>query len=244
MLVASKAIVLSKVPYNDRYAVANLYLREQGIVAYRLPLQGGKKSLATRLRRLIYPLSELDIVAEHKPLRSIQTLIEVVPNPIRLDISLNPTKRELSFFLAETLHKMLRNAKGDSAIYDYISRSLDFLEQASSKIDNFPIAFFLHLLSPCGVSPDWEEIMLNYQQGDYFNLVDVRFQNSLPRGEFLTKKEAQFLKTFVRISYNNMHLFHFSEEERRRSIHLLLSCYRIHFGYFGEVHSSEVLESL
>ena len=71
MLVTSKAIVLSKVPYNDRYAVANLYLREQGVVAYRLPLQGGKKSLATRLRRLVYPLSELDIVAEHKPLRSI-----------------------------------------------------------------------------------------------------------------------------------------------------------------------------
>lgn len=244
MLVVSRAIVLSKIAYSDRYAIANLYLREQGLVAYRIPLQGGKKSLSTRLRRLVYPLSELDIVAQHKPLRSIQTLIEVTPQPIRLDLSLNPQKRELAFFLAEALHKMLRNSRSDAAIYDYISGSLDCLEKTSEGLDNYPLAFFAHLLSPCGVAPDWEGILSEYREGSYFSLAEVRFQSSLPRGEFLSKEEASFLKTFVRISYRNMHLFRFSREERLRVLQLLFSFFRIHFGSFGEITTPEVLQTL
>lgn len=244
MLIASKALVLGKIPYNDRIAIATLFLREEGFVSYRVPIEGGKKSSATRFRRFLYPLSEVEIIAEHLSSRSLQTIKEIAPSSIRLDLTLNPTKRALSFFLAEILEKLLRNGRCDPPIYDFISFSLETLDKATQGIENFHLAFLFQLLYPLGIAPEWRESFTQYIPGSYFSLREVRFLYSPPLSDFLNPQESLFLRSFAKISYKNMHFFQLNGKERRQILEYLFRFYRIHYGYINNLQTPNILRLL
>ncbi len=243
MLISTKAIVLSKTPYSDKYALANLLTNEAGFVTYRIPLEGRKNSLADRLRRMVFPLSELHLIADHRETRNIQTIRDASPSPIRLSIIGHPVKRDLCFFLADVLNRILRHSSCDPNYYNFISTSLNTLEGCNKGIENFHIAFLFQLLTTSGVAPKWQEILNSFRGKEYFSLSDVSFSSS-PRGVCLSPPEATFLKQFARINYRNMHLYNLSRNDRRRIIELLLYFYRIHVAPFGELKSNEVLHQL
>lgn len=244
MLISTRAIVVEKNAYNDNYALANLLTREMGFASFRIPLRGGRHSMAERLRRSLSPLTELSLVADYRPNRPIQSIREATISPVRLDIINHPQKREISFFLAEVLSKLFRNARTDETVYDYIGNSLNVFETLSQGIENFHLYFLINLLVPCGIAPDWEDLIRSYTPGSSFNLEEVHFTSDPIRGISLSARDTAFLMDLIRISPRNLDLYRLNGRERRRILDYILEYYRIHLGNFGKLRTTEVLSLL
>lgn len=242
MLLETKAIVLGRIPYNDSFAIAHLLTEEKGFVSYRIPLSKSKNRKADRLRRIMTPLTEVHIVAEHREKRALQKLLEATPHPVRIDTYTDPVKREICFFLAELLTTLLRHISIDRPIYRFISQSLDWLEQEKKGIANFHLAFMWQLLHMFGIIP--HEASFRGHEGDYFSLRDVCFYPQRRDRDSLPPEEAQFLRHLCRIQYRNMHLYKLNNVERQYIIKKLLDFYHIHLTPIPSLASLQVLNLL
>lgn len=242
MILSTRAIVLGKQAYSDSFCIAHLFTEAVGMVSYRIPLnQSSRKSKAGQLRRLINPLSELNLVVEHRDGRTLQEIKEAEYATIRLDILSHPTKLSMAHFLSEVLTHILRETPGEESLFTYITNSLDILEHSSEGVANFHLAFLYQLLHHVGIAP--RDYYSPYAKG-WFDLAESRYMDRAPLSPSIPPQEAAFLPLFARISYRNMRFFRFSVSERRGILHYLLTYYSLHFSHVGNLSSPDVLAQL
>lgn len=246
MLIATRAIVLTTKAYNDKFAIAHLLTQEEGVVAYKIPRPSPTKrrsSSASQLARMMNPLAELNIVADHRPQRALQQIDEAEYYRISLNLMLyDQNKVNIAFFIAEALYQILRSAPPDPEVYHYISHSIETLENTPRSCANFPITFLFGLLRPLGVLPP---DVLEQEPKGYFDLVEACYTLSLSHSNhIISPQEAKALRYFRRIHYNNMHLFHFHREERQQILSYLLDYLRLHYAPIGELTSPSILSLL
>lgn len=244
MLITTRAIVLSTIVYNDKATIAHLFTEAEGMVAFRVPRptrQGRSRSSA--LARLIHPLAELTITTDIKPKQTLQRIEEAEYYRLRLEThSYNPDKRQLAFFLAEVLYRILRSTPKDTILYNYISESLDALETTTRSIANFPITFLMGLLTPLGIYPSTPPKVLP-QHG--FDLNDGQFVAHPPMHRLsIPPEQAVRMPIFVRITYQNMHRYRYTLRERRQILEYLLEWIKLHYCAIGELHSPTILTLL
>ncbi|MBB6276072.1 DNA repair protein RecO (recombination protein O) [Porphyromonas circumdentaria] len=213
-----------------------------GMMGYRIPLgSGNKKGKAQNLRRLIAPLSELQIIAEHREGRALQEIKEAEHARIRLNLLSHPVKLSIAHFLSEVLTHILRDIPGEEELFAYITHSLDVLEECHLGTANFHLTFLYHLLDFVGIAPS--QYHSHFPRG-WFDLAEARFVERAPLSPCIPPEEVYFLPTFQRITYKNMSVFHFSVTERRRILNYLLTYYSLHFAHVGQLSSPEVLSLL
>lgn len=243
MLFSTRAIVLSKHAYNDRFCIAHLFTETMGMVSYRIPLaSAGRKGKAQHLRRLIAPLSELQLIVDHREGRGLQEIKEAEHATIRLNLLSHPTKLSIVQFLSEVLTHILRDIPSEEPLFTYITRSLDVLEESSSGIANFHLAFLYQLLHFVGIAPS--DYSYSRQSKVWFDLAEARFVEKAPLSPCIPPDEVRFLSIFMRISYDNMKAYRFSVTERRRILNYLLTYYSLHFAHIGQLSSPDVLALL
>lgn len=246
MLLATRAIVLTTRAYNDQFAIAHLLTEEEGVIAYRIPHAPrgrSRRSGKYLLQRMMNPLAELAITAEHRPQRSLQQIEQAEYHKLNLNLLLyEPNKVHIAFFLAEALYHILRNAPADPEVYRYVSHGIVQLEETKNSCANFHIAFFLGLLDPLGIFPTH---LLDEEPKGWFNLKEVAFVPYNPHnGYSLSPEEVGALTKIRRINYNNMHLFRFTREERKRTLTYLLDYIKLHYAPIGELSSPAILAHL
>lgn len=238
MTVDTHAIVLSVHPYSDGLSIATLYTEQCGAVAYRVP-QG--RSKAGNMRRLVEPLTELQISADHSPRREVQTLREVTPAVVRLSLVMHPVKRQMRFFLAELLSRFLTDRHADGDMYRFLSYSLERLEQVERGVENFHLAFLIRLLDQLGLSPHGDKP--SYGEV-WFDLQEMEFLAGNRGGHVLPPHEGEWVPLMMRMNYDNMHHYRFRVEQRRRLLEILLRIFQLHFMSFRELKTLQVLASL
>lgn len=225
MLISTRAIVLTTRAYNDKFAIAHLLTEEEGMVAYKIPKPSpsNRRSSATaRLQRMVHPLSELSIVADHRLQRGLQQIDDAEYYRLSLNLMLyDQIKVNIAYFLAEALYHILRSAPPDPEVYRYISRSIETLEESEKSCANFPITFLFGLLEPLGVLPP---DVLEQEPKGYFDLVEACYtMHPLRSSHVIPIHETKALRYFRRINYQNMHLFRFRREERQRILGFVVS---------------------
>ncbi len=241
MQIKSHGIVLTETPYNDRFSIVHILTPKEGCVSYRLPLSTANKSAARNLKRILYPLSEVHIVAEHRSGRSLQRLIEASPAPLRLSILMQPEKRSIALFLADLLHLVLMK-QTDEVLYAFLSNALDELEGASKGVENFHIAFLISLLRVVGIAPDRESMGVTDRA--WFSLQEAAFVPQQCSDTDISPEDAGHIVTLLRINYRNMHLYRYTAIQRRRIVAALLDFMRFHWIAFPSLKSTEVLSAL
>ncbi|MEP2967957.1 DNA repair protein RecO, partial [Nonlabens ulvanivorans] len=163
MLTRTPAIVLSTVKYGEADLIARLYTRELGTQSYML--KGVRKSRKGKLRIAFFqPLTQLDIVTQHKGKGSLEYIKEAHVTPAYDTIHTDIIKSSIVMFFSEILTQLLTEQQPDEYLYDYVSSIFQFLDQTDT-VANFSIKTLLDLTSHMGFQPDMETIDL-----PYFNL--------------------------------------------------------------------------
>lgn len=239
MLEKTLGIVLYTVAYNDKIHIAHLYTEKYGRTAYAIPQSQGRKS---RLQRpLFFPFSILDIESDYKNQRDIQKIKEVRPGEILQRIHYDPIKNAIALFLSEILSRVIHEPEANPVFFNFLYQSIKFLDITENGKANFHLCFLIQISKFLGFYPNIE----NYLPGDYFDLLNGITTTSAPEHPYiLSPQETSIFTTIMRMNYHNLHLFHFSREERMQILKYIIDYFRLHHAGFTQPKSLDILKTL
>jgi DNA repair protein RecO len=239
MLHKTRGIVLHSLPYNDKFIIVNMYTEDFGRVSYMISNSHSRKTKISRA--LIQPLSVIEIEVEHLNNRDLQRIKEAKSALSATQLHYHPIKNAIALFLSEVLYRILQEKEANHPLFDYLYRSIKWLEIADKGIANFHLAFLLQLSAYLGIHPNAG----SYKKGRYFDLLNGIFSESLPEhNNYLSKEDSIVFESLLRINYENMALYTFTGNERTAIIRHIISYYKIHLSDFPEIKSLFVMQSL
>lgn len=239
MLYKTRGLVLSTINYNDKYLIAQIFTELYGRVTYMVPKTKSKSSKVPK--SLFSPLAILDMEVEHQVSRDIQRIREARPDVYLYDISNNLGKTSMAFFLSEFLTRVLRDADDSRLLFEFLYQSVQILEMTDASISNYHLVFMLKLSHFMGFYPNLEE----YKDSSLFDMINGEFVLYQPlHSHFLNRSDSRALSMLARISYENMHRFVFSRQDRINIINRILEYYRLHLYDFPTLKSLDVLHEL
>ena len=191
--IKTRGIVLHVLPYNDRHNIIYMYTEAFGRASYLVARSRGKKSLLSKA--LAMPLAVLELEVEHQPKRELQKVRECrLCFPIT-QLCSHPVKSMIALFLAEVLYRSLKEPEPDAALFAYLYRSVQLLEEVEAGLANFHLVFLLGLLSHLGIFPNVTAL----REGLYFDLVEGQFIDRQPdHPQFLKPEESRVLARLLK----------------------------------------------
>lgn len=239
MLIKIKAIVLHCLAYNDTTNIVHLYTEDFGRVSYLATRSHSKRS--NLKSALFLPLSLVEIEAEHKNNRSLQRIKEIRSIYSFNGIPYDPVKNVVSLFLAEVLYRSLREMEKNPPLYDYLFRSIQYLDLCEKGMANFHLVFLIKLTRYLGFYPNVEDQQPNW----YFDLQGGSFTPTRPQhNAWLAPREATNFAVLMRMNFENMHAFQFERHQRVEILRQMLNYYRMHLTDFPSIKSLSVLQEL
>lgn len=239
MEVKTKAIVLRTVKYGESRIIVDLLTREAGRVSMVCQLtKSGKGKIK---KQLLLPMTMLDVAFDYRKNISLQHFQDLRIGQVYRSLLFDPYKLSITLFLAEFLIYATRDETDNRQLYDFIETSLLWLDNADGGFANFHLVFMLRISLFIGFYPNLDD----YHEGCWFDLREGCFTPLRPtHNDCLKPDEAARMRTIMRMSLDNMHLFRMSRVERNRCAEIILYYYRLHQTDFPELRSLDVLREL
>ncbi|MBR6639517.1 MAG: DNA repair protein RecO C-terminal domain-containing protein [Muribaculaceae bacterium] len=239
MLRSLHCIALRTIKYNEKHSILSAYSLEMGRVSFLLPAGSGRE--AARRRALMMPLGTFECVADIRHGQDIYIMKEPKADIISHGIHSNPIKSALALFIAELLSVVLREYQEDKALFLFLRQSIERLNDATEGVANFHLCFLYRLGCFVGIEPD----VSTYQEGRIFDMVDGIFRVSAPlHSQYLGQQEAAVVALLSRMTFDNMHRFRLSRENRNQMLDVILEYYTIHYASLSSLKSIDVLRAL
>lgn len=240
MLIETRAIVLHRTAYNDKYNIVHLYTEQYGRLGILVP--AGKSRRSSRTIIPLATLSEVELVGELKRGKQLATLHEVKLYHSNHNLQVQANKRSQAIFISELLYRSLSYDMPDTRLYTYISKSMQILDNLERGIANFYLCFTYHLLYYLAIEPTIESSLLDNNL--WFDLREVRFTiKPNLTNEAIPPIWSRALQCFARITYANMHRYQYNREQRALIIDYLLLYYRLHLSNFTQIKSLDILRN-
>mgnify|MGYP000291852895 CR=1 FL=1 len=138
-IVNTKAIVLSSLKYGDTSLIVKCYTQHFGAKSYILKniLKSKKGKLKTAY---FQPLSQLELVANHKNKGTLESIREVKVNYHYQTLHTDISKNAMTLFLAEVLSNSVREEEKNERLFEFLEASFQWFD-AHDSISNFHIYF-------------------------------------------------------------------------------------------------------
>lgn len=238
MLHKTKGLVINTINYNDKYVLAHIFTENFGRVTYMVTKTKSRSSKTPK--SFFTPLALLEMEVDHQLSREIQRIREARCILQTYSISSDMKKTSMVFFLSEFLSRVLKEINESKLLFDFLYQSVQILEMTDKSIANFHLAFILKLSRFLGFYPNLEE----YSEGQYFDMMNGEFVSKQPLKHYVNREESFVLARLGRITYENMHKFEFSRQERINIINRMLEYYRLHLSDFPRLKSLDILHEL
>ena len=237
MLCNTQAIVLKYTPYADAKVILHLFTREYGSVSYyvRIPSGSGRK----RIMPLLRPLTVVEIVADHRPLRDIQRIKEsrVLYHPTAPGV--DPAANAVALLLTELWDRVLRSGQKDPELFDFLHDSIGELDEVrGSALASFHLKQMCLLSWRLGIMPD----VGTYREGYVLDLSGGKFRPPGGNEEDSYRRASALLHFFLEdASPESTPL---TREARNDMLDLLLLYFDVHYPGISTIRSPEILRTL
>ena len=245
MLLKTEAIVLRSFAYTDGRLISEMLCRDGGRMSFGVSVGrgGGRPSRGGQRRQLLQPLTLLELECDVRPSAGLQRVREMRLAHAYVRMPFDEGRLAQALFAAEFLLHATRGEQQGGALFDYVSASLLWLDQApaGSATANWHLVFMMRLSRLLGFYPN-----LSRDDGErWFDLRGSCFCSAPPpHHDYLAPQEADRIGLLMRMDYATMHLFHMTRAERNRCVEILLAYYRLHLPQFPELQSLDVLRQL
>ena len=240
MYVKSEALILSVNKHRDNSMIIQVFSSEYGrasFMVYGAYANRNKKTFAS----VLHPFSLVEIDADIKPNRDLHVIKDIKALIPMNGILFDPMKSTIALFLSEVFLSSLKALDADKTLFLFLKESVLVLDRMERGIANFHIAFLLNLTNFLGVYPNLSEETTS----GYFDMRQAEFSLYRPyHSQYIDSVHCKALQLFSRMNYRNLHLFRFSQNERREASDRIIEYYKIHLHGFGEIISLSVLKSV
>lgn len=239
MEVRTEAMVLRIVKYGESRVIVDMLTAERGRVSFICSIS--KSGWGKVRKQLFQPMTFLDVVFDHRANVQLQRFRDLGITKPYASIPFDSVKLSIMMFLAEFLTYATRDEQDNRPLFEYIEKSLLWLDSAQQAFANFHLVFMIHLTRFVGFYPnldDWED-------GAWFDLREGCFTRLRPlHQDCLNPAEASRVHTLMRMDYDNMRFFRMRRADRNRCAEVILYYYRLHIPNFPEMRSLDVLRTL
>jgi len=240
--IADTAIVLNSVRYDDSSSVVHLFTRSCGTESFAASRPRSQNSAHKALSSLLSPLNILSFQWDHRPTRQLHRFRgSVSATPVWQTIPYHPVKRAVTLLLAECMAAMLREEGENKPLFDFVTASLQWFDNASDGYANFHLVFLLHVARAIGVAPD----VATYAPGYSFDIESALFVASAPSSPLvMTPPDAEALYRLCQTDYDNMSSIGLAHTDRRRLLVYMNRFFTVHLPAFPQLKSPDILAEL
>mgnify|MGYP000132291587 FL=1 len=232
MVTSSKAIVISKIKYNDNDLIVKCYTASCGVKSY--VIKNALKSKKGKLKPAYFQLlTLLEIEAEHKDNRSLHYFKEVRLYKSYESLHTNIFKSTVLLFLAEVLSMILNEEEANPTLFEYLETTLLWFDTVE-KTGTFHQQFLMGLTKFLGINPDTTNGYL-----PYFNLENGNFQ--LQNGAHcVTGSKLELLKPFLGTKFDTTIDKGLNSSQKHELLNMILDYFKLHLHAFK--HPKSFLE--
>ncbi len=236
MHVSTKAIVLSKIRYNDHDLIVKCYTESYGVKSYLL--KNILKSKKGKLKAAYFQVfSLLEIEAEHKDNRSLQFIKDVKLSYKTESIHTIIIKSAIVLFLAEITSNILKEEEQNLELYNYIETSVLWFDQHKT-YSNFHFLYLIELTKYLGFYPEIDP------NASYFNLLEGKFEDTDNGIYSVSGEKLTLLKTLLGIKFDGYKNLRMSSLKKREFLSMILLYFKLHLDGFKEPKSLAILNQV
>lgn len=237
MQVTTKAIVLSSLRYGDSSLIVKAFTASDGLKSYLL--KGVLTSKKGKLKAAYFqPLTQLEIVANHKNKGTLESLREVRVTYHYQSLQTNIAKNAITLFLAEMLSNSIQEEESNEGLFYFLEVALQWLD-THSDVTNFHIYFLINLTKYLGFYPD-----TTYIPADYFDLLEGEFTTTPSLNPNLSGENLSFFKRFLGINFDTIHTVKMKKTSRQELLKSIVLYYELHLHGFRKPRSLAILNEV
>ena len=235
----AEGIVLQSVRYGDTSIIVKVFTRQSGLRSYMVKGAFGRGS--KNKAALFQNLNMIAYVETGKPRHaSLGYLKEVQLATVYRSLPFAFEKSAILLYVSELLSKTLTEQEKNEPLYDFIARSLLWLDLVESGYANFPLYFTLELSRHLGFYPQ-----ANHGEGSCFDLMEGRFVHDAPLHPYCLDAEASAtLSRLLGKGIDEACGLPLNVGRRRELLDGLIAFMRLHAPVLREFRSHEVLRSV
>ena len=238
MIEKTLGIVLGQIKFGDTSLIVHLYTSQWGRMAILVP--GARTSSKNRKAHLFQPLTLLELEVYHKPGRDLQKIREARNHHPFMHLTGDPVKSSIALFLADILHKTLREESPNSDLFEFLLHHIQYLDMADTGVANFHLYFLLKLSRYFGFNPGVPE-------GEvwWFDIPAGQFTPTKPvHGNCLDPALTGILIQLNQSAVQDLGSLTLNRHQRNEVLSGLLRYYQHHMEGLGEIRSHTVLKAI
>ena len=175
MISATRAIVLNHLRYGDNSLIVNLYTESMGRQAVFVKGTFSKKS-AMRLA-LFQPLHLVETDLYHRANRQMQRVSNIhICYPFQ-SIPFNPVKNSIALFIAEVLHKTLKEEESNPELFCFLFHTIQALDLNDCGTANFHLVFLVHYSRHLGFYLKYDHLFPQLFEMSFENLDSLQINH-------------------------------------------------------------------
>jgi DNA repair protein RecO (recombination protein O) len=236
VLQTTRGIFLHAVKYAETSVIATIYTEQFGRQSF---LVNGVRNKSAKIKAaVLQPLYLLDMEVFFKEGREMHRLKDARISVPFVSIPYDIRKSSQAIFLAEVLYKCLREEEPHRELFEFIFHAISFLDLTEEPVNNFHIWFLFNLTQFLGIYPNRE----NAETSMFFDLEKACFVSREPlHPHYLDKHDTPLFAKLFDVGFSSLATFSLTAAERKSILGKLLTYYKIHFEFFGEIKSLGVL---
>jgi len=223
-----KAIFLHRINYSESSLIVTFYTYHNGI--QKFIFQGGKKKSNS-----LFPLSLCEIEFYRRPDSELGKLTNARTYEMLYDISVNPFKSTIAFFLVDVLRQCLQTVQSDPELFSFLEQkilSLKTIEDLGLFVSRFMIEFSEQM----GIEPH-----LQSEDKRFFHLQEGEFSDFDRNDELNAEGQSVLL---IQQLLRKGDSIDFPSAIKRDAFEIMVKYYRLHIPGFDVQKSLDVIREI
>ncbi len=234
-----QGIVLQSIRYGDTSLIVKVFTRNLGLRSYMV--KGAFNRNSKSRAALFQNLHLINYVEASRPNKgSLGYLKDVQLSTVYQSIPFMMNKSAILMYVSELLSKTIIEQEQNEVMFDFIVRSLLWLDLVEQDYANFPLFFTLELTRHLGFYPK-----ANHETGYCFDMMEGSFAHDLPvHPYYFDTENAQLLSQMLNVSIDEACRMPLRVSQRRELLDGLIMFMRLHAPVMNDFHSHEVLKTV
>ena len=232
-----QGIVLQSIRYGDSSLIVKVFTRNYGLKSYMV--KGALNRNSKNRVALFQNLNLINYIGVEKGNRgTLGYMKDVQLSFVYQSLPLVMNKSAIMMYVSELLSKTITEQEQNEALYDFVVRSLQWLDLVEKDYANFPLFFTLELTRHLGFYPK-----SNRKDGYCFDMMEGSFVPDYPLHPYYFDVEsAALLSRLLDVGIDEACGIPLRVSHRRELLDNLIVFMRLHAPVMKDFHSHEVLK--
>lgn len=233
MKVVFDAIVLRRINYRDNSFIITCFTLQEGMKSF--VVSGGKKKSNLSV---LHPLSLVEMEINIWDENRLGKAVRVSSNPPMIQMTTNPIKSGIAFFMAELIENCLKSDAIDTKCYEFLRNEINYLEECR-EFNMYPLYFLVSFTHYLGIRPN---VMVANMK--YFDLANGIFVDHLETKNNLQGSSVMLLNNLLECTKEEAIRMKINKVERNKFINDFMMYYKYQIEGFKTPKSLAILQVL